>query len=100
MAYQREDNTASILHGQEDNPESESLYSNQPDRVMMLSPRRHPTNEMESATAHVASDLSSDGTVDLEIVKRRMPDSPTVAISRRDDSSFSLKPRHNQQSDF
>ena len=55
---------------------------------------------MESATAHVASDLSSDGTVDLEIVKRRMPDSPTVAISRRDDSSFSLKPRHNQQSDF
>ena len=100
MAYQREDNTASILHGQEDNPELESLYSNQPDRVMMPSPRRHPTNEMESATAHVASDLSSDGTVDLEVVKRRMPDSPTVVISRRDDSSFSLKPRHNQQSDF
>ena len=40
MAYQREDNTASILHGQEDNPGIQPLHSNQPDRVMMLSPRR------------------------------------------------------------
>ena len=97
MAYQREDNTASILHVQEDNPELESLYSNQPDRVMMLSPRRNPNNEMESATAKMVSDLFSNAT---EVAKSRMTDSSTGIIPKRDDSSFGLKPIHNQQTEF
>ena len=66
----------------------------------MLSPRRYSTNAMESATANMASYLSSNGTVDLVVVKSRMTDSPKVVISRRDDSAFSLKPIHNQQSKF
>ena len=82
MAYQREDNTASILHGQEDNPELESLYNNRPDRVMMLSPRRNPINEMKSATANMVSDLFSNAT---EVVKSRMTDSSTGIIPKRDD---------------
>ena len=97
MAYQREDNTASILHGQEDNPELESLYNNWPDRVMMLSPRRNPINEMKSATANMVSDLFSNAT---EVVKSRMTNSSTVP--KRNDSSFGLKPigLHNQQTEF
>ena len=62
---------------------------------MMLSPRRHPTNEMESATANMVSDLFSNAT---EVVKSRMTNSSTVP--KRDDSSFALKPRHNQQTEF
>ena len=97
MAYQREDNTASILHGQEDNPGIQPLHSNQPDRVMMLSPRRNPINEMKSATANMVSDLFSNAT---EVVKSRMTDSSTGIIPKRDDSSFGLKPIHNQQTEF
>ena len=97
MAYQGEDNTASSLHGQPDNPGIQPLYSNQPDRVMMLSPRRNPINEMKSATANMVSDLFSNAT---EFVKSRMTDSSTGIIPKRDASSFGLKPIHNQQTEF
>ena len=56
----------------------------------MLSPRRYSTNAMESATANMASYSSSNGTVDLVVVKSRMSDSPKAVNSRRDDSAFSL----------
>ena len=96
MAYQGQDNTAISLHGQPDNPEIGSLYSCQPDRMMIPSPMRHPNNEMEPATANVASDLSSYGTVEVEVVKNKIAASPAVGISRNDD----LRPRHTQSNEF
>ena len=94
MAYRGQDNPATSLHGKPDNPASESLYSCQPDRMMIPSPMRHPTNAMEPAAANVASDLSSYGTVEVEVVKNKIAASPAVGISRNDD----LMPRHNQSS--
>ena len=96
MAYQGQDNTSISLHGQPKNTASGSLYSNQPDRMMIPSPMRHPTNAMESPTAKVASDLSSYGTVEVEIVKNKITASITVGIVRNDD----LVPRHNQTSEI
>ena len=96
MAYQGQDNTSISLHGQPENTASGSVYSNQPDRMMIPSPMRHPSNAMDPAAANVASDLSSYGTVKVEVVKNKIAASPAVGISRNDD----LRPRHTQFNEF
>ena len=46
----------------------------------MLSPRRRPTNENESETENVASDSFRNGTIEVEVVKNKISESPTFIL--------------------